>query len=167
MKEKWKDISGFEGVYEISSCGRIRRGEKILKPEITRLGYTRKSLQANGKKKRVLVHRLVADAFLERPEWATEINHKDGCKGNNHVDNLEWSTRSKNAFHAFNSGLHHGMKGEDNSVSKLTEADVIQIKIALKRPYRGIVRELGRKYKVTPEAISAIRHNKNWTHIEV
>lgn len=104
--EIFKDISGYEGIYQISNFGRvkslidthgnIRKTEKILKEINTRHGYKTYSLYKNKKSKRILTHRLVADAFIPNPNNYVEVNHKDENKANNSVDNLEWCTRKYN-----------------------------------------------------------------------
>lgn len=110
MGEIWKDIEGYEGLYQISSIGRIKalskkvgRGrqyqvaEKILKPQITPNGYLRLHLNKDGKRKYYSVHRLVAIAFIHNPNNYPQINHKDENKTNNNVINLEWCTPEYNA----------------------------------------------------------------------
>lgn len=108
--EIWKDIKGFEGFYMVSNTGRVKSlsrisnnsryisEEKILSPRVcgTQREYLSVSLHANGKTKQMKIHRLVAEAFVPNPNAYREINHKDENKGNNHVDNLEWCTRSYN-----------------------------------------------------------------------
>lgn len=166
---KFVPIKGHEDTHAIAKNGDVKRigTGMILKPEVTRLGYYRMGLNANGICKRVLVHVLVARTFIEKPSWATEVNHKDGDKSNNYVENLEWSTRSRNMRHAFNIGLMRPRRGEENSASKLTEENVREIKKALRSPYQGINRVLGRMYGVVPEAIYAIKVGKNWGHVKV
>lgn len=164
-----KPIDGCEP-YFICADGRVFkktkwRGMKEMKPERTRLGYMRIGFVVNGERKRFLVHTLVARAFLDRPEWATEVNHKDGNKENNDAENLEWSTRSKNVKHAFETGLIRPMRGEANRHSKLTEADVRQIKQELRNPYPGIRKALANRYGVVPEAIDLIKLGRNWAHV--
>lgn len=95
MIEEWKDIPGYEGVYEISNLGRVRRNGKILKP-LKDSGYLRAHLSKNGIAKKVLIHRLVAFAFIPNPNNYPEINHKDEDKTNNTVENLEWCSREYN-----------------------------------------------------------------------
>lgn len=105
--EIWKDIEGYEGLYQVSNMGNIKRvehedyrcrqgyrvfKERILKPYISTKGYKRVNLSKNNKKKEVPVHRLVAMAFIENPNNYPQINHKDENKFNNNVDNLEWCT---------------------------------------------------------------------------
>lgn len=94
--EEFRDIPGYEGVYEVSNLGRVRRNGKILKPGKNRDGYLLVSLSKNGIRKTVRVHRLVALSFLSNPNNLPEINHRDENRTNNTVDNLEWCTRDYN-----------------------------------------------------------------------
>ena len=104
--EEWKSIPGYEGLYEVSSYGRVRSVErcdrfnrkivsKILKPNYVS-GYLRVGMYKNKTFKYYLIHRLVAQAFLPNPDNLSEVNHKDEDKSNNRVDNLEWCDRSYN-----------------------------------------------------------------------
>lgn len=102
--EIWKDIKGYEGLYQVSNLGNIKslfRYKKILKPTKNTLGYLKVSLYKDKKIKVMSVHRLVAEAFLENTNNFTDINHKDGNKTNNKVENLEWCTRQQNILHRF------------------------------------------------------------------
>jgi len=108
MTEVWKDIPGYEGRYEASSLGRIRSMPRgvIRKQETDGGGYKRVTLAKTGEKKKwLLVHRLVALAFLSNPEDKPQINHRDGVKANNCVSNLEWCTAKENKDHAMAHGL--------------------------------------------------------------
>ena len=95
--EEFRDIPGYEGMYEVSNLGRIRRNGKILKPSKSNWGYLKLVLFKNGTRKTVLVHRLVAYAFIPNPQNLPQINHKDEDKTNNSVDNLEWCDNKYNA----------------------------------------------------------------------
>ena len=165
---KTQDVPGFSG-YFVDENGFVysQRRKKLitLAQEKTRLGYMRIGLWDGEKRFRKLVHRVVAETFLHRPEWATEVNHKNGVKSDNRVSNLEWSNRSMNIKHAFSIGLCKPNNGEKCRAAKLTENDVMEIRKSLKEPYRGILLFLGKKYGVTPEAIAAIRDRKNWKHL--
>lgn len=99
MKE-WKQIKGFEH-YEISNYGEVRNCEgKILKASKAGAGYSKVNLWKDGEKKQKYIHRLVAEAFVPKPEKNVEVNHKDGDKNNNAVENLEWCSRSENLMHS-------------------------------------------------------------------
>jgi len=111
-KEVWKDVVGYEGLYEISSFGRLKRlkrttlgkdgieynyPELIIKGDYDKDGYIRTTMSKNKKKKTKKLHRLVAEAFIPNPNNYPEVNHLDETKDNNHVDNLEWVTVKGNA----------------------------------------------------------------------
>lgn len=118
MKEIWKDIKGFEGIYQISNLGNVKSKErniirnnnnvlikeKILKKYI-RAGYYAVKLYKHNIPINMPVHRLVAITFLENKQNKPCINHKDGNKINNNINNLEWCTYSENTLHAYKNGL--------------------------------------------------------------
>ena len=118
--EYWKNISPFGEEYQASNLGRIRRFNsktnnfEILKVSLERNGYWRVSFLS----KSFFVHRLVALAFIPNPNNYNEINHKDGDKSNNCVENLEWCTRSQNMKHAFDMGLKINKKGAESLKAK-------------------------------------------------
>lgn len=101
MNEIWKDIIGYEGLYEISSLGRIKSNKGFLSIQKAINGYMLAHLWGNNIRKSKLVHRLVGLAFIPNPDMLKEINHLDGNKGNNVYSNLEWTTRSKNQKHSY------------------------------------------------------------------
>lgn len=99
MSEVWKDVVGYEGIYEVSNLGKIRslnyngtRTCKEMKGSPNKDGYIKLTLTKDKKKKTVLLHKLVADAFLENPDNLPIINHKDENKSNNNLSNIEWCT---------------------------------------------------------------------------
>ena len=101
----WKDIKDYEGLYQVSDQGEVRRkfkkGYKQLKASVSQpSGYLSVSLSKNGKQKNKSIHRLVAETFLEQPSKEYEVNHKDGNKLNNNLSNLEWVTQKANIDHA-------------------------------------------------------------------
>lgn len=125
MKEVWKDVVGYEGLYQVSNLGRVKSlarfklnhgklkpiPERILKPwemskQTNGQAYMMVSLYQNAKRKSALVHRLVAEAFIPNPENKPTVNHKNGDKYNNQVDNLEWMTQRENLLHAYKMGLN-------------------------------------------------------------
>lgn len=110
--EAWKDVVGYEGLYQVSNTGKVRslnykrqNKTKILKSFKTYRGYYRVSLIKDKKKKDVFIHRLVAKAFLAGMPEKTYINHKNGNKADNRLTNLEWCTQSENINHAYDTGL--------------------------------------------------------------
>lgn len=98
MEEIWKDIEGYEGLYQVSNMGRVRSLRKniILKKSITNRGYERVVLFIGNKPKGFTVHRLVAMAFIPNPDNLPQVNHKDENKTNNCAGNLEWCTQEYN-----------------------------------------------------------------------
>lgn len=110
MREIWKPVLDFEGVYEVSNCGDIRRlavqgkkgtgnylrAEHLVKSRENNKGYPMVDLWMNGKRKQKLVHRLVAEAFIPNPQNLPEVNHKDENPANCNADNLEWCDRIYN-----------------------------------------------------------------------
>ena len=110
MKEIWKDIKDFEGLYQVSNLGNVRRikfiNNKIEKEKITMLKpnkniYLQVMLCKNGKTKRKNVHRLVAETFIDNPNNYDCVNHKDENKHNNSINNLEWCTRIYNMNYGY------------------------------------------------------------------
>lgn len=118
MKEIWRDISGYEGLYQVSNSGNVRSMNynkkpgniKELKQKLRNNGYLEVHLSKDGKRKYFLVHRLVAEAFLENPDNKPQVNHIDGDKSNNNVSNLEYATNSENQRHAYDNGLKNAQK---------------------------------------------------------
>ena len=109
--ERWRDIEGYEGLYQVSSCGRVKslgrykisKGgsnvyikERIFKPKTLATGYLLIALCKEGDTKQFSIHRLVAEAFIPNPENLPQVNHKDEVKVNNYVSNLEWCTSKYN-----------------------------------------------------------------------
>jgi hypothetical protein len=127
--ETWKDIKGYENVYKISSLGRVIRkpwerdfSEKEIKHIIKKHGYAVVGLNYKKQCKYFYVHRLIAIAFIENLENKPQVNHKDGNKLNNVLDNLEWATRSENQKHRYTHLGHknylYGKTGADHKGSK-------------------------------------------------
>ena len=117
VTEIWKDIKGYEGFYKISNNGNVMsmprngtiKATRILKQNTDKYGYKYVVLQKHGKLKTKKVHRLVAMHFLNNKDHKREVNHIDGNKANNHIDNLEWVTTSENQLHSIYT-LNHARK---------------------------------------------------------
>lgn len=120
QKEIWRDIKGYEGLYEVSDLGNVKSlersivrkdgtsyyiAERILRPRKKSEGYLDVALNKDGKAKHYRVHRLVAEMFIPNPENKPEVNHINANKSDNRVENLEWATREENIHHAIKEGL--------------------------------------------------------------
>jgi hypothetical protein len=105
--EIWKDIIGYEGLYQVSNLGNVKsiKKNKLMKIGLHADGYNRLWLSKENKSKGFLLHRLIAIHFIPNPNNLPEVNHKDANKLNNSIDNLEWCSHSENMNHANNMGL--------------------------------------------------------------
>ena len=176
MQEIWRSVKGYEGLYEVSSFGRVKclakmKGygktpvlEAIMKQRVNR-GYYFVALSKGGRKTTRIVNKLVAEAFLPNPEGKPYTNHKDNNPSNNHVDNLEWCTQKENYEHSKRQGRNS--RGERHGNSKLTEEAVIRIR-ECKKGMKGdtntlssLCRELGIGY----ETAKRIRRGESWQHV--
>lgn len=165
MEEQWKKINDYPN-YSVSSTGKVRNDVtgKILKSG-DRVGYNLIVLCKNGIPKSYRVHRIVAKHYIPNPENKEEVNHINGIKNDNRVENLEWSTRKDNMEHAIETGLMN-QDGEDNHCSKLTKEDVLYIrKNYIKGHHEFSQAALSRKFNVSHSNISKIILQKTWTHI--
>jgi hypothetical protein len=184
IEEVWKDVEGYEGLYQISSKGQVKRVERyyiqfngltgntntkllsemIMKQFEDKDGYLRIQLIKDGNRKKHFVHRLVALNFIPNPENKPEVNHKDGVKDNNKLSNLEWNTTSENQRHAIANKLYVTAKGEGSGTSKLKEVQVREIHRLWK--YGGITQEdLSDIFGVKSGTISRIVNGIRWRHI--
>lgn len=171
--EIFKPIPDFEN-YQVSDFGRVKAierikknqyssfivDERILKPAKDKGGYLYVYLNGN---KFSYIHRLVAITFLDNPENKEQVNHIDGVKKNNFLNNLEWTTKSENVQHAYDIGLKTAIKGEDNKSAKLTEIEVLQI--------RGLhagganIYAISKLYPFNYSTIERVVKRISWKHI--
>lgn len=137
-----------------TKISRMHKG-KIIKPRNNGNGYMNINI---GRNYRDYVHRIVANAFLSKPIGSNYVNHKNGIKNDNRVDNLEWVTASENQLHSKKTGL--SKTGQYHSQAKLTNADVIFIRdnYSLGTPF------LSDKFKVSKSTICKIAHGKSRKH---
>ena len=134
--EVWKDIVGYEGLYQVSNYGRVKHlnaivttcsgtkttKERVLTPHIQNSGYLMVDLYKDNKRKNMLVHRLVAMAFVPNPNCLKVVNHKDSTRTNCHAENLEWCTMSYNHKYSYDNNNRrqymNWKSGKDNANSK-------------------------------------------------
>ena len=157
MTEVWKDIPGFEGEYQASSLGRIRRIKTtLLKPRIKNSGYAYVAAKIPGTErlKYLHVHRAILASFSGEFK-SLHVNHKNFNKLDNSLDNLEWVTRSNNTRHAVKGGKHNKVK--------LTPKDVLKIRDRLKSGESSSV--LAKEYAVHYSAINNIKKHKTWEYV--
>lgn len=195
MKEVWKDIPGFEGLYQASNLGSVRSLDrkvfqlnkglypcvrslkgKILKPLDNGNGYLYVHI-GEGKK---AIHRLILNTFSPNKESSKlHVNHKDFNKSNNKISNLEWVTCQQNNKHLLENKRVNFTKGENSHKSKLTNKDVIEIKkmlienewyknnISKNRLGKPSKKEIADKFNISSSVISQISKNKIWKHIQI
>jgi hypothetical protein len=161
--EVWRDIQGYEGLYQVSSHGRVKslkRGGRLVVLTISKFGYQCISLYKKYHRLPVKVHRLVAEAFIPNTENKSQVNHKDGNKTNNHYSNLEWVTPSENISHAYKNGLK--TKQHLYGRAKLTIESVNEIRSLSNKMNR---KHFAEKYGVSVASIKLIEQNKTWNHV--
>lgn len=157
MKEVWKQYPN--SCLKVSNLGNMRgRHNRIVKGCKNNSGYITTTMNIKGKQTSRRVHRLVAELFIPNPEHKPEVNHLDGNKTNNRVDNLEWVTRSENELHAFRTGLKD-LSRENHPQSKVDEkiADII-------RRMDGIVptNAVAELFGISRTHVKAIQKGKYW-----
>lgn len=169
MEEIWKDIEGYEGLYQVSNLGRIKSleryvwnrfsyilvKERILKQSNDKYGYCIISLNKNNKGKVFKVHRLVAQAFIPNSLNAPQVNHKDEDKKNNYVDNLEWCDSKYN--NTYGTRIERIVRNRENKLSKKQVMEIYTSNLKNK--------ELAQKYNVCTTTIGYIKTGKIWKNI--
>ena len=159
MSDIWVTIKTHEN-YVITKDGKVKNliTGRVLKHSMSGNGY----FTVYVDRVNCLLHRLLAETFIPNPENKPCINHKDGNKQNNNLDNLEWCDKKENNLHAVKTGLRHYNHrfGEKSSNHKLTQKDVDYIRKYYGKPLKG--RQLAKKFGVTDSCISSIINNRNW-----
>ena len=149
---------------ELYSKPRLGTKGGLLKEQFGEL-YKFYRVSLNGKTKNVLTHRLLGECFINNPHNKPQINHIDGNKHNNDINNLEWCTNKENIQHSIITGLKDMTfnKGEKNSRAILTNKDIIDIKHKLKNGYKN--RYIAKEYNVSEQLICDIKYNRRWKDI--
>ena len=178
MKEIWKDIRGYENRYQVSNFGRVKslyyqyisgkykqtlrvKPEYMMSQTTNVYGYKRIGLTKNGIQKNYSVHRLVAQEFISNPMNLPQVNHLNGIKSDNRVENLEWVTEKENVIHSFRVLGHKPSYGR----RKINNNIIRKIKTDLLNGMSGT--DVSKKYKLSPGNISLIKNNKIWEHITI
>ena len=185
VHEVWKPIEGTDGLYEVSSHGRVRSLDRFI--EYKHKGKTVRSLKkgkvlSNTSKaeyqmvkicysdghKYIRIHQLVANAFVEKAEGKNYVNHIDANKHNNRADNLEWVTQKENIAHARKMGLCSDTIGVDHHNSKLTADDVRWIRENDRTTNGGKMsrQEMANILGISNVAVTKIANRKTWKHID-
>lgn len=169
MSEEWMDV--LDGNYEVSDMGNVRRKTpgrrtwpgRMMKRIVAGAGYWMVGPTVNGKNKHMLVHRLVAEAFLGKCPDGCEVNHKDGNKLNARADNLEYVTHAGNMAHSAASGLHP--RGELCGNTHLTDKDVLEIR---RLDGEGVgLPEICDRFGIARPTACQIVNGDNWKHLPV
>lgn len=147
--------------YEITKDGKVinKKRNKELKPQLLPKGYVGVNLVHNGKRSKFLLHRLIAEKYIHNPENKPCINHINGIKNDNRIENLEWVTYKENCEHR-NNVLDNHVRGERCGTAKLKNTDAIEIREKYKNGKTLI--QISNEYNVTTQTIWSITNNKTY-----
>lgn len=170
--ETWRDLEGYEGMYQVSDQGRVKSLDRIIKiekkgkkveqrlmgkvlsPYDNRKGYLLIDLSKNGKRQREYIHRLVAKAFINNPNELPQVNHLNNVRNNNFVNNLEWTSAQGNVDHMVKQDRHH---------SKLRPDQILEIRKLIDKGVKQ--KDIAIKYQVAPTIISNINTGRAWWYV--
>ena len=165
MKEVWRLApmnSPHYGHYWVSNLGRVRNEKgRILKGGFSTKGYPHVCVKLKGVQTTYKIHRLVAMAFIPNPNDLPQVNHIDGNKTNNSVNNLEWCTGEYNIRHKKENGLCSSVQGEKHPLHILTEEQVAEIYLDTTHSQK----ELCEIYGVSRSTVQAIKYGRMWVHV--
>lgn len=162
--ETWVDVPNYKGVYKINRNGDIlsfaKKNKKILKPQVHYSGYKHITLGS----KHYTHHRLLAEIFIPNPDNKTQVNHKNGVKADNRLENLEWVTPSENVKHAYRNNLKSRPIGVSNFNNKLNEEEVVSIRSRYKTG-KYTYKKLAKLFSISEHNIKSIVLRKTWKHL--
>jgi NUMOD4 motif/HNH endonuclease len=191
--EYWQDIKGYEGYYQVSNYGNVKSLDRvitehpsvkneqqtgktqtlkgqILKPHTNSSGYYQINLNRKSIRTTFAIHQLVAQAFLDNHLSKPLVNHINGIKTDNNVNNLEWATYSENLEHAYKNRLRRAVKinevASKNYKRKLTEQQVREIKLLIAAKSLTL-KQIANQYDVGRSTIGFIKSGRNWSHINI
>jgi NUMOD4 motif/HNH endonuclease len=190
LTEYWVDISNYEGYYQVSNYGNVRSLDRvitehpsvkneqqtgktqtlkgrILKPHTNSSGYYQINLNRKSIRTTFAIHQLVAQAFLDNRSRKPLVNHINGIKTDNNVNNLEWATYSENLEHAYKNRLRRAVKTNEvaskNYKRKLTEQQVREIKLLIAAKSLTL-KQIANQYDVGRSTIGSIKSGRNWSY---
>jgi hypothetical protein len=180
MTELWLPVVGYEGYYEVSNIGRVRSVDrkviyadgrifmyqgKVLSYNVNKInGALMVHLYKNAKRMAYTVHRLVLSAFSPTCDSTLEVNHKNGNRADNSVDNLEWCTRKENMQHGFRTGLINNT-GTNHGNNVYNDLQIIEAKVMLKKGFS--LGEIETKTGVKKATLHQIKAKKQWNHVVI
>lgn len=164
-KEVWKIIEEFTD-YEVSNLGIVRNQKTkiILKIHTQNRGYKIVNLKKENKSKGISLHRLVAIAFLPNPKNKPQVNHINGIKDDNRLENLEWCTGSENVNHSIRTGLRPVLVGIQHGMSKLNNEDVVEIRRLYSKKEMNQYK-IAEIFNIKQTTVSQIVNRTRWAHI--
>lgn len=166
MSERWRWIPGYEGLYMVSNQGRVMtiphmsKDGLILRPRESNNHYMTVNLYDGSSYKKHLIHRLVAASFIPNPNNCPQVNHKDGNRQNNGVDNLEWVTARENIRHKYDT-LGYSQKGRRSPLRRFTDEQVREIRSSKQK-----ASFVAANYGVSRQCIADLREGRTYQDVD-